>query len=186
MMKYRKIIVFMLTAAMLSALLTGCFTGQPGDGSKPLTPLEEAAETYTPEQAEKEGCLVKKDGEPVPSAMALLEAFIAEERDELRLASFDTGKPECRVYEVVRQQDGYLLRSPGEEDQTFSFLRKETWVRSVPTGGGIPSVGSVKTNTSWFLCDRSDVSYLDCVMSQSDGQLGLPIPFFTLLTRSNG
>ena len=182
-MKFRKPIAVMLTAVMLGTLLTGCFSAPPAVDS--MTPLEEAAETYTPEQAEREGCLVQQDWIAQGDGLDLLNSFMAEETDTLRVANFKTDEENCRVYEVTRVKDGFLLRSPGEEDRTYTYLRKEKWVQSIP-GGGIPNVGSIATNTSYFLCDRNDVSYLDCMMSQTGTQMGEKIPFFTVLTEFNG
>ena len=185
-MKLRKTIAFVLAAAMLGTLLTGCVTAPPADASNPVTPLEEAAEAYTPEQAEREGCLVQQDWIPQGDSLERLTGFMAEEADTLRVANFKTDEESCQVYEVVRVKDGFTLRRPGEEDRTYTYLRKENWVQSIPSGGGIPSVGSVSTNTSYFLCNRNDVSYLDCIMSQTVAQVGEEISFFTILTQFNG
>ena len=149
-------------------------------------PLEEAAKTYTPEQAEAEGCLVQQDWIAQEAGVARIEAFRAGETDVLRVANFKTGETGCQVYDVIREKGGYTLRMPGAEDKTFQFLRKEDWIQSIPSGSGIPPVGSAKINTSYFLCDREDVTYLDCVMSQANAQFGTAIPSFTIFTQFHG
>lgn len=148
-----------------------------------MTPLEEAARTYTRETAEAEGCLVQQDLIPAPTAPERMEKFMSGSLRRLRVANFKSDEPGCQVYEIIRQENGYLLRTPGEADRTFKFLRKESWVQSIPTTGEIPGVGSVSTNTSYFLCNRNDVSYMDCIMSQTVAQVGEEISFFTILTR---
>ena len=177
-LNYKKVTAFVLALALLAGgLLAGCFlTTAPAS-------LEEAARTYTRETAEAEGCLVQQDLIPAPTALDRMETFMSGSLRRLRVASFKGDESESQVYEIIRQEDGYLLRTPGEEDRTFKFLREERWVQSIPTTGGIPGVGDTVTNTSYFLCDREDVSYQECIMSQNSAQ---KIPCFTIFTRFHG
>ena len=151
-----------------------------------MTPLEEAARIYTRETAEAEGCLVQQDLIPAPTAPDRMETFMSSSLKRLRVADFKWDAPESQVYEIIRQKDGYLLRTPGEVDRTFRYLRKETWLRSIPTTEEVPGGENVTAQTTYFLCDREDLSYVDCFTSQNGGDPNRKSLYFPILTLFHG